>query len=259
MRKNAALTGMTRRTRPRTDEPASAGLRQPRALLIEADPDYATTMQACLTAASCRVDAVPSVERGLGRLKHQSFDLVLWGVSSEETARSDSVGKLRAAGRCPLILVDESSEEARESFESGADQFLPKPFVPGALVGAVKSALRSQGPSSAIAIASRFEIKGTLFEADERAITTPDGKQAHLTSREWALLTFLLGQSNRYLRASDLIKQAWGESSLAPEQLRTYVSRLRAKTREMSLPYEIESRQGLGYRLVIEGGTISRS
>lgn len=229
--------------------------RAPRALLIEADPDYAVTITACLTAAGCDADSVPSVKRGLTRLQQGGYDLLVWGVGGGEDGRREGVEQLRAAARCPIIVVDESTTDARASFESGADQFLPKPFVPGALVGAVKSALRMQGPTSAIAVASRIEILGCVFDADQRRITTAGGNEVTLTGREWELFTFLLGHSNRYFAAADLVREAWGTVTIAEEQLRTYVSRLRQKTAGLDLPCRLESRQGLGYRLSLDDPT----
>lgn len=226
--------------------------RAPRALLIEADPDYAVAITACLATAGCAADSVPSVKRGLARLQQFGYDLLVWGVAPGEGGRSEGVEQLRAAARCPIIVVDESTAEARASFESGADQFLPKPFVPGALVGAVKSALRMQGPSSAVAVATRIEILGSVFDADQRRITTASGAEVTLTGREWELFTFLLGHSNRYFTATDLVREAWGTVTIAEEQLRTYVSRLRQKTNGLDLPCRLESRQGLGYRLSLD-------
>jgi len=242
---------MKKSTRVVGTEPAS-GSRAPRALLIESDPDYAAAIRGCLAAAGCEDELAPSVKRGLMRLERATFDLVVWGVATGDRGISEFVEQLRAAAQCPLIVVDESATEARSSFDSGADQVLPKPFVPGALVGAVRSALRTQGPSSAITIASRIEIAGTVFDADQRQITTADGAQVTLTGREWQLFTFLLGHSNRYFTAIDLCREAWGTVSIAEEQLRTYVSRLRQKTKDLDLPCRLESRQGLGYRLALE-------
>ncbi len=241
---------MQKSKRPANALPVSLS-RAPRAILIEADADYAAAIGACLEAAGCDSEMVTSVKRGLGRLHQGTYDLVVWGVAREDEHRSESVEQLRAAAKCPIIVVDESTTEARASFESGADQFLAKPFVPGALVGAVKSALRTQGPSSAIAVASRFEIGGAVFDADQRRITSAAGDQVTLTGREWELFTFLLGHSNRYFTASDLVREAWGAVGIAQEQLRTYVSRLRQKTINLGLPCELESRQGLGYRLTL--------
>ena len=250
-RKKAASIEMQKRnTNPGMD--AQKDSRSPRALLIEADPDYGATIGACLATAGCEAETVVSVKRGLVRLGQGVYDLVIWGVPTDADDRSDAVEQLRAVAKCPLIVVDESTTEARASFESGADQFLPKPFVPGALVGAVKSALRTQGPSSAVSVASSIVIAGTTFDADERRITSPSGQDVTLTSREWDLYTFMMGHSNRYFSASELIREAWATQTIAEEQLRTYVSRLRKKTHDLDLPCHLESRQGLGYRLVLD-------
>src|SRR6202011_5112353 len=93
------------------------------------------------------------------------FDLVILGMSADSRVTPKQLGDLRAAARSPFILLDESSGEAGETletFEAGASQVLPKPFVPDALIGAIKSELRGPDVDSVVAIATKIEVGGLV-------------------------------------------------------------------------------------------------
>ena len=221
------------------------------ALVIESDADYRLVIAACVGSAGVQVEAVEAVSEGLRRLQAGNFELVIWGVPLQDPRRAHIVAQFHEEAKVPLILLDESYEEARESFEAGADQVLPKPFVPGALVGAVKAALRGPGPDSLIPLASRIEVGEVVFDSGARTITHGH-RSLSLAKREWELLSFLLARPNQWFPAEELVKQAWAGSHNSVDQLRTYVARLRRKLEPLELPFEIASKQGRGYYLVYE-------
>ena len=73
-----------------------------------------------------------------------------------------------------------------------------------------------------------------------------------LTQREMQLMELLLHNPNRYVPASAVLTQAWNDASLAPEQVRSYVTRLRRKLAEAGIPCRVETRPRRGYRLVFD-------
>src|SRR4029079_6538251 len=94
------------------------------------------------------------------------------------------------AARSPFILLDESSDDAGqtlETYEAGADQVLPKPFVPDTLIGSINSALRVSDFDSVVSIATKIEMVGLVFDAKPRTVTG-DGSTAGLPKREWQVL-----------------------------------------------------------------------
>jgi DNA-binding response OmpR family regulator len=222
-------------------------------LVIESDADYRAVVARCVELAGAQPDTAASVGQGVRRLDGARMDLLVWGVPPGETKRAAVVRQLHEAGRCPLVLLDESYEEARASFEAGADQVLPKPFVPGALVGAVKAALRGPGPSSLVPLASRIEVRGAVFDSERRTVSN-DGREIDLTRREWELLSFFLANPNQFFSTDELLRAAWQSDQHSPEQLRSYVVRLRRKLAPLGVPCGIQSRQGRGYRLAFDGG-----
>jgi DNA-binding response OmpR family regulator len=91
------------------------------------------------------------------------------------------------------------------------------------------------------------ELVGLLIDAEE-ATASYNGRSVHLTRRELQLLHFLVSHHDRFWRASQLSSRGWGDSSLPVEQVRTYISRLRAKLEHLQAPGRIVSRNPLGYR-----------
>jgi len=225
--------------------------RSPKVLVIESDPDYRAVISRCVELAGATPDTTPQLNQGVRRLESGSYDLIVWGVAAGEPDRAGTVQRLHQCGKVPLILLDESYEDARQTFEAGADQVLPKPFVPGALVGGVKAGLRGSGPTSVVPLATRIDVKGIIFDSEARTVSFSK-HSASLTRREWDLLAFMLGNPGQYHTAEDLLVNAWHTNRHSAEQIRSYVARLRRKLRPLSLPMELISQQGRGYCLGFE-------
>jgi len=219
--------------------------------VIEFDPDYRAVITTCVELADARAEVVPTLAQGVRRLEQHPADAVVWGVPTGEKRKADGVTQLHAAGGLPLVILDESYEEARAAFEAGADQVLPKPFVPGALVGAVVAALRNSGPRSVVSLATRIEVGSVAFDSGQRSVRS-GSKSVQLTKREWELVSFLLANPNQFFASEEISRRAWGDGGKAPEQVRSYVGRLRRKLAGLDWAGELVSQQGKGYCLRLE-------
>ena len=181
------------------------------------------------------------------------FDLVILGMSANSRVTPRQLGELRAEARCPFILLDESSEDAGatlENYEAGASQVLPKPFVPDALIGAIRSELRGPDPASVVSIATKIELGGLVFDAKLRTVKGRESAIS-LTKREWQLLSFFLTNPNQFFAAEEVALPAWGPDA-SIEQFRTYVTRLRQKLSPFKGVCEVVNEKGKGYRLVLQ-------
>jgi DNA-binding response OmpR family regulator len=92
------------------------------------------------------------------------------------------------------------------------------------------------------------ELNGLYVDPEERRIKYRK-QEATLTHREFQLFKFLLDHPHRYFTVVQILEQAWAEPNLFPEQVRTYVLRLRKVFVEMQLPCDIVNRPGRGYSL----------
>jgi DNA-binding response OmpR family regulator len=95
------------------------------------------------------------------------------------------------------------------------------------------------------------ELAGVDIDETAGVLYGADGPIS-LTTREAQLLTFLLQRPDRYFAPGALAAQAWNDPRLAPEQVRSYVVRLRRLLAEARVACRIDSRRGLGYKLTFE-------
>ena len=184
--------------------------------------------------------------------RSRRFDMVILGMSADSRVSPKKLSELRTAAGSPFILLDESSGEAAgtlEQYEAGASQVLPKPFVPDALIGAIKAVLRGPEAGSVVSIATRIEMGGLVFDATQRTVTSAE-VSASMTKREWQLLSFFLANPNQLFAAEDVALPAWGPDS-SIEQFRTYVTRLRQKLAPFKSVCELINEKGKGYRLTL--------
>jgi hypothetical protein len=92
------------------------------------------------------------------------------------------------------------------------------------------------------------ELNGLLLDLEGR-IVRYTGKEATLTVREFQLLKFLLDHPYRYFTVSQILREAWAEPNLFPEEVRNYVQRLRKVMVGLEIPCDIVNRLGRGYAL----------
>jgi DNA-binding response OmpR family regulator len=147
-------------------------------------------------------------------------------------------------------LLDETYNGALQKFEAGAEQILPKPFVPDALVGAIKVEFRAAGPSSVVPLATKIELGGLVFDVRGRAILGED-VEVRFTKREWEVLSFLLASPQSYFSAEEILAQTWGTEA-STEQLRSYVTRMRKKLAPFKAWCQLISEKGRGYSLFVQ-------
>src|ERR1700726_2956873 len=177
-----------------------AGL--PRILVIESNPGYRSVISHVVEIAGGRWDSVSEIEQGRKLLDGTKFDLLIIGVDAESRIDPDVLKEIRALAQAPLIILDETYSGALETFEAGADQILPKPFVPDALIGAIKVELRGPSPSSLVPLATRIELGGLVFDAERRVVQRGETEVA-FTKREWEILAFFWPSPNKFFGADD--------------------------------------------------------
>ncbi len=223
----------------------------PRILVVDANAGYRSVISHVVELAGCEFESVAEFDAARRQLESpRKFDLVILGMSAESRVSPKELRELRAAAKSPFILLDESSDDAGETlevYEAGASQVMPKPFVPDALIGAIKAELRGPDLASVVTIATRIELEGLVFDAKHRTVESAD-VTVSLTKREWQLLSFFLTNPNQFFSAEEVVFPAWGPDA-STEQFRTYVTRLRKKLSPYKGMCELISEKGRGYRL----------
>jgi DNA-binding response OmpR family regulator len=232
--------------------PQSRQARLPRILVVETNPAYRSVVGHVVEIAGGQSESVAEMDQArklLGR--NGKFELVIIGVNADSPVDPKALAEVRTAA--PVIILDETYNEALETFEAGAEQILPKPFVPDVLVGAIKAELRGPGPGSVVPLATKIELEGLVFDSDRRSIVE-GAVDVQFTKREWEILSFLLASPNQYFRAEEILAQTWGTEASA-EQLRTYITRIREKMAPFQAVSRLATEKGRGYCLVLQGAS----
>jgi len=96
------------------------------------------------------------------------------------------------------------------------------------------------------------DLHGLWLDPETRLIRYKQG-EATLTVREFQLLKFLLNHPHRYFTVNEILGQAWGGAALFPEEVRTYIRRIRKILEAMEIPCDVVNRPGRGYSLTFRG------
>lgn len=222
-------------------------------LVVEANAGYRSVISHVVELAGGEFESVADFEAARRLLERSTrFDLVILGMSADSRVNPKQLSELRTVAGSPFILLDESSGDAAdtlEHYEAGASQVLPKPFVPDALIGAIKAELRGPDVGSVVSIATKIELGGLVFDTKQRTVKSATAA-ASLTKREWQLLSFFLTNPNQLFAPEDVALPAWGPDA-SIEQFRTYVTRLRQKLAPFKGVCELINEKGKGYRLTL--------
>jgi DNA-binding response OmpR family regulator len=220
----------------------------PRVLVVEANRMYRSVISHLVELAGGQWESVSEIEAGRKLLAGtRKFDLIIIGVDQESQIALETLTEVRAMA--PVIMLDETYTGSLQKFEAGAEQILPKPFVPDALVGAIKVEFRAEGPSSVVPLATKIELGDLVFDIKRRAILREDAV-VQFTKREWEILAFLLASPQSYFSAEEILAQTWGREA-STEQLRSYVARMRQKLSPFKAWCQLVSEKGRGYSLFV--------
>ena len=179
------------------------------------------------------------------------LDLMLPGVSGLEVCRRLREGRDDEVP-LPVIMLTALGEESDRvlGLESGADDYVTKPFSPRELTLRVQAVLRRARAAGAAAAATPPPVRSGRLEVDVAARRArSDGRELDLTVREFDLLAFLVSHPGRAFTRAQLLEHVWGWSVGDLSTITVYVRRLRDKVeREPASPAQLQTVWGVGYR-----------
>jgi two-component system KDP operon response regulator KdpE len=155
----------------------------------------------------------------------------------------------------PIIVVSarDQDKEKAAALDSGADDYLTKPFSSTELLARVRVALRHLYKQSGFSLLSQLSV-GALAIDFKKRIVTLEGVQLHVTPLEYSLLALFFKNIGKVLTTGFIIKETWGASYGSDTQaLRALMAGLRRKIeKNPAKPRYIKTEIGVGYRLVDE-------
>jgi two-component system response regulator ResD len=179
------------------------------------------------------------------------LDLTLPGISGLEVCRRLREGQ-DAQVPLPVIMLTALGEESDRvlGLESGADDYVTKPFSPRELTLRVQAVLRRARAAGAAAAVTPRPVRSGRLEVDVAARRARrDDRELDLTVREFDLLAFLVSHPGRAFTRAELLEHVWGWSVGDLSTITVYVRRLRDKVeREPASPAQLQTVWGVGYR-----------
>jgi DNA-binding response OmpR family regulator len=222
----------------------------PRILIVEDDDHIRTALRLMFEGVGFDVDDAPSGEVGLAFFSRMAADVAIVDVMLPGMSGFETCQALRATSDLPIVIVSARDETADVvlGLESGADDYVIKPFVPEELLARVRAHLRRRPDKSAHA----FTLGRLKVVPDEGVVRRDDGTELHLTSTEFRLLTDLASVSGKVLSREDLLERVWGYDYFGDSRLvDVHIRRLRTKIEpDPANPVFLVTVRGAGYKLV---------
>ncbi|GAA2582166.1 response regulator transcription factor [Streptomyces roseoviolaceus] len=215
-----------------------------RMLIVEDEKRLALSLARGLTAEGYAVDVVHDGREGLHQASEGAYDLVILDIMLPGLNGYRVCAALRAAGHeVPILMLtakDGEYDEA-EGLDTGADDYLTKPFSYVVLVARIKALLRRRGAG-----ASPVHVHGDLKvdTAARRVFLGED--EVSLTTKEFSVLEQLVLRAGEVVSKSEILEHVWDFAYEGdPNIVEVYISTLRRKLR----PRLIRTVRGAGYRL----------
>jgi two-component system response regulator RegX3 len=223
-----------------------------RALVVEDDAAIADAVAYALRAEAFEVDVRTDGETALAAARTKPFDVVLLDIRLPGVSGLEVCRRLRAESDVPIIMLTARDAEVDRvlGLESGADDYVTKPFSMPELLSRVRAILRRRQLDRAGGIAVR--AIGALEVDLTRHEVRVEGRPVHLTPTEFKLLALLAGEPERVFGRSEIMKHLWQSEHVGDARAcDIHVSNLRGKLEtDPGQPERIVTVRGAGYKLV---------
>jgi DNA-binding response OmpR family regulator len=213
----------------------------------------AATLQRGLEAEGFAVELASDGDDGLWKITERDYDVVLLDLMLPRRNGFKVCRDARAAGVWTPILVLTAKEgvfDETEALDTGADDYLTKPFAFEVLVSRIRALVRrsSAGPPSAELVVDDLELD------PDRHVCRRGDTEVTLTARELAVLEFLMRRAGTVQSKAAILDGVWDEDFDGdPNIVEVYIRRLRRKVDEPFGRHNIVTVRGAGYRVASDG------
>jgi len=216
-------------------------------LLVEDDKAMQSFLLTLLHSQNYQCVCFAHGKAALSHLTLQPVDLILLDLGLADMDGLEVLAQLRQWCNLPVIVISARERELDKvkALDSGANDYVTKPFSAAELLARIRVALRQKEP-----VVTTWSFGDVVLDPVARTVFK-NGDALHLTKTEYEILLLLVRHAEKVLTHNQILQQVWGPTYLdRPEYVRVHMAQLRQKVEETpSNPKYLKTEAGVGYRL----------
>ncbi|HXN74394.1 MAG TPA: response regulator transcription factor [Candidatus Acidoferrales bacterium] len=222
-------------------------------LVVDDDRQIRRVLRTTLLSSGYDVVEATNGDDAIRMIIRERPDLVLLDVNMSELSGLEACSKIRSSFQGPIIMVTvrESERDKILALDSGADDYVVKPFGVGELLARIRANLRRRTREDLLLKIETLEL---YWDFDSRLIEVR-GNRVHLTPKEFDVLRFLVIHLGKPVTHKSVLQNVWGPDHIEEtEYLRVVINQLRKKIeRDPARPKYIITEQWVGYSFQLPG------
>ncbi len=218
-------------------------------LIVEDDVNLASALQKILQDNGYEVDVVHNGTEGLAWAESGYYDVIVLDVMLPGMDGFEVARQLRRRGvSTPVLLLTarDAVPDKITGLDSGADDYMTKPFSPAELMAHLRALTRRQGE----VVFERLQLGDLMLDLDSRELRC-GAKAITLSAKEFAIARLLMENPRQIISKEQLLTRAWGlDSDVGENNVEAFVSFLRKKMAHVGSKVKLENIRKAGYRMV---------
>lgn len=219
-------------------------------LIIEDERNLADAIVKILEDEGYNAEATYDGKAGLTCAKSGLYDAIVLDVMLPAMSGYDVVNQMRHAGvSTPVLMLTArtSTEDKVRGLDSGADDYMTKPFEAPELLARLRALTRRRGD----VLIDEIKFADVSLDLNTHDLACGE-KSVHLSGKEFEVMSILMGSNSRVVSKQDLLTRVWGvDGETSENSVEAYVSFLRKKLAHIGSKVQITTLRMLGYRLEV--------
>lgn len=218
-------------------------------LIVEDDIRLAKAVKQILEENNYQVDMVHDGQSGLDYAESGIYDVIILDVMLPVMDGFEVAKQLRRKDvSTPILMLTARSQipDKIEGLDSGADDYMTKPFSPAEMLAHLRALTRRTGQ----VVFETLRVDDLELNLESHDLSR-EGKSINLSFKEFSIMNILMANKGQIVSKETLISKVWGiESSAVDNNVEAYISFLRKKLKFLGSTVQIETIRKVGYRLI---------
>jgi two-component system, OmpR family, KDP operon response regulator KdpE len=216
--------------------------------VVDDEPQIRRVLRSILSSSGFNVIEAKDGQEAVDMVFRERPALILMDVNMPDMSGLEACSKIRLSFDGPIIMVTVRNSEQDKilTLDSGADDYVVKPFTMGELLARIRAALRRRAPEVPL---PKIETRELSVDLEKRKVEVC-GQKIHLSPKEFDVLRLLMIQRGKPITHKKILQTVWGpDYGAETENLRVVISQLRNKIeKDAAHPRYILTEPWLGYR-----------